>query len=655
MKPAKWNYRVLLQRRHCSTNANISTLFNKYVDKTNVFSWNSIIAELARSGDSVESLKAFSSMRKSAINPNRSTFPCAIKSCSALCDLISGKQAHQQAFVFGYASDLFTSSALIDMYSKCGELDDARNVFDEIPHRNVVSWTSMINGYVQNDCAREALLLFKERLVEESEIGVDDDEGCVDGVAMVAILAACSRVCEKNVTRGVHGFVIKRGLDEVLGVGNTLIDAYAKCGMVEFSRKVFDEMNDKDLISWNSVIAVCAQHGLADKAIGVFQSMVSNAEADYNAITLSAVLLACAHSGALRVGKEIHVQVIKMCLESNVFVGTSIIDMYCKCGRVNTARRAFDRMNFKNVKSWSAMIAGYGMHGQAREALKVLSDMINAGVKPNSISFISVLSACCHAGMVDEGWHWFCAMQHRFNIKPSVEHYGCMVDLFGRAGYLKRAYNLIMDMRARPDFVIWCSLLASCRIHKNVELGEISARKLLELDPNNSGYYTLLSNIYADAGRWEDVKKMRVFMKNHGVVKSPGFSLVELKGRVHVFLVGDRQHPQHEKIYAYLKELSWKLLEAGYVPSVGSVLHDVDEEEKEMTLRVHSEKLAVVFGIMNSAHGATIQVIKNLRTCEDCHTTVKLISKIIDREIVIRDPKRFHHFSKGACSCGDYW
>ncbi|KAL0438469.1 UNVERIFIED_CONTAM: Pentatricopeptide repeat-containing protein, mitochondrial [Sesamum latifolium] len=654
MKAAKWSLRVLLQSRHCSTNANITTLFNKYVDKTNVFSWNSIIAELARSGDSVEALKAFSSMRKSALKPNRSTFPCAIKSCSALCDLASGKQAHQQAFVFGYGSDLFVSSALIDMYSKCGQLGDARNVFDEIPMRNVVSWTSMINGYVQNDCAREALLLFKEQLAEESGGSMEED-GCVDGVAMVSILAACSRICEKNVTRGVHGFVIKRGLDEVLGVGNTLIDAYAKCGLVEFSKKVFDEMNEKDSISWNSMIAVCAQHGLGEEAIGVFQSMAWSAEVEYNAVTLSAVLLACAHSGALRAGMGIHTQVVKMNLESNVVVGTSIIDMYCKCGRVNSARRAFDRMNEKNIKSWSAMIAGYGMHGKAREALEVLSDMIQAGIKPNSITFVSVLSACCHAGLVDQGWHWFCAMQHRFNIEPTVEHYGCMIDLLGRAGFLRKAYNLIEEMRVRPDFVIWCSLLASCRIHKNVELGEISARKLFELDPNNSGYYTLLSNIYAEAGRWEDVKKMRIFMKNHGVVKSPGFSLVELKGRVHIFLVGDRQHPQHEKIYAYLEQLSVKLQEAGYVPRVASVLHDVDEEEKEMVLQIHSEKLAVVFGIMNSAPGTTIQVIKNLRTCEDCHTTIKLMSKITGNEIVIRDPKRFHHFSKGTCSCGDYW
>ncbi|XP_073043803.1 pentatricopeptide repeat-containing protein At3g26782, mitochondrial [Primulina eburnea] len=652
-----WKSRILSCKRRClySTNANLANLFNKYVDKSSIFSWNSIIGELARSGNPVEALKAFSFMRKSLLRPNRSTFPCAIKSCSALCDLSSGKQAHQQAFVFGYGSDVFITSALVDMYSKCGELDDARKVFDEIPRRNVVSWTSMINGYVQNDYPREALLLFKKQLAEDIESSSEEEEECIDGVAMASIFSACSRVCEKYVTQVVYGFVIKRGLDSVLVVGNTLIEAFAKCDTVEFSRKVFDDMDERDLISWNSMIAVCVQNGLAVEAIEVFRLMVTSAELEYNAVTLSTVLFSCANCGALQIGKCVHDQVIKKNLENDVYVGTSIIDMYSKCGRVNMARRAFDRMNEKNVKSWSAMVAGYGMHGQAKEALEVFSGMIQAGVKPNSISFVSVLSACCHGGLVDEGWHWFCAMQHRFNIEPSVEHYGCMVDLLGRVGYVTKAYNLITEMRVRPDFVIWCSLLAACRIHKNVDLGEISANKLFELDRNNSVYYTLLSNIYADAGRWEDVERMRLLMKNRGFVKSPGFSLVELKGCVHTFLAGDRKHPQHEKIYDYLDELSVKLLEVGYVPSVASVLHDVDEEEKEIVLRIHSEKLAVAFGILNTVAGSTIQVIKNLRTCEDCHTVVKLISKITGREIIIRDSKRFHHFRYGTCSCGDYW
>ncbi|XP_059294365.1 pentatricopeptide repeat-containing protein At3g26782, mitochondrial [Lycium ferocissimum] len=633
-----------------STSRNVAKFFDRYLDKWDVFSWNSIIADLARSGDSVEALRAFYSMRKLSLKPNRSTFPCAVKSCSSLSDLTSGKQTHQQALIFGYDTDLFVSSALIDMYSKCGQLADARKLFDQIPQKNVVSWTSMITGYVQNDHPQEALLLFKELLA-----GQDQELVSLDSVAMVSVLSACSRVSGKTLTQGLHGFVMKRGFDEDMGVGNTLIDAYAKCGEVDFSRKMFDVMPDKDIISWNSMIAVYAQHGLSAQAMEIFRSLAWDREVDYNAVTLSAVLLACAHSGALQAGKCIHDQVIKMNLEDNIYVGTSMIDMYCKCGRLRMARNAFNRMKEKNVKSWSALIAGYGMHGRAREALQVFYEMNSAGVKPNYITFVSVLAACSHAGLLDEGWYWFNAMEPRFCIQPGVEHYACMVDLLGRAGFLAKAYNLIKEMKVTPDFVIWGSLLAACRMHKNVELGEVSARNLFELDPKNCGYYVLLSNIYADAGRWEDVDKMRILMKNRGLSKPPGFSLLELKGRVHVFLVGDREHPQHDRIYAYLEELSVKLQIAGYVPNTTYDLHDVEEEEKGLTLRVHSEKLAVAFGVMNSVPGSTIQVIKNLRICGDCHTTIKLIAKIVNREIVVRDAKRFHHFKDGLCSCGDYW
>lgn len=296
-------------RSYSSTTSNLTIMFNNYVDKTNVFSWNSIIADLARSGNSVESLLAFSSMRKLSLKPNRSSFPCTIKSCSALCDLISGKQAHQQALVFGYELDLFVSSALVDMYSKCGQLDDARLLFDEIPHKNVVSWTTMMTGYVQNDRPHDAFSLFKELLLEESR-DPHHSELCFDSVAMVSVLSACSRFSQTSTTQGVHGFGIKVGLVEGnLGVGNTLIDAYARCGELDFSRKVFQGMADKDVVTWNTMIAVFAQHGFSTQALGLFRSMLSDSEVDHDAVTLSAVLLACAHSGALQLGKCIHDQV----------------------------------------------------------------------------------------------------------------------------------------------------------------------------------------------------------------------------------------------------------------------------------------------------------------------------------------------------------
>ncbi|KAK7395976.1 hypothetical protein VNO78_16631 [Psophocarpus tetragonolobus] len=643
------------KRAHSTSTANLTSMFGKYVEKSSVSSWNSVIADLARGGDSLEALSAFASMRKLSLHPNGSTFPCAIKACAALSDLRAGAQTHQQAFAFGFSGDLFVSSALIDMYSKCGRLHDALHLFDEIPNRNVVSWTSLLAGYVQNDRPRDAVFLFKELLLEESANVGSEDEVFVDSVLVGCVLSACSKVGWRSVTEGVHGLVIKRGFEGCVGVGNTLMDAYAKCGEMALARKVFDGMDESDDYSWNSMIAEYAQNGLSDQAFCVFSEMVKGGKVRYNAVTLSAVLLACANSGALQLGKCIHDQVIKMDLEDSVFVGTSIVDMYCKCGRVEVARKAFDRMKVKNVKSWTAMVAGYGMHGHAKEAMEIFYKMIRSGVKPNYITFVSVLAACSHAGMLKEGWHWFNRMKCEFNVEPGIEHYSCMVDLLGRAGYLNEAYGLIQEMNVKPDFIIWGSLLGACRIHKNVELGEISARKLFELDPSNCGYYVLLSNIYADAGRWDDVERMRILMKRHGLLKTPGFSIVELKGRINVFLVGDKEHPQHEKIYEYLDKLNVKLQGLGYMPNVTSVLHDVDEEEKGMVLRVHSEKLAVAFGIMNSVPGSIIHIIKNLRICGDCHIVIKLISKVVNREIVVRDSKRFHHFKDGLCSCGDYW
>lgn len=292
-----------------NSNHNLTTFFNKYVNTTNVWSWNSVIADLARAGDSIESLLAFSAMRKLSLTPNRSTFPCTIKSCSALYDINTGKQTHSQAFVFGFHNDVFVSSALIDMYSKCGCLEDAHNLFDETPVRNVVSWTSMITGYVQNGCPYEALAIFKDFLSEET-VSENENEACIDSVAMVSVLAACSGTANKNVTEGVHGVVVKKGFVENTKIGNTLVDAYAKSGQVGFSRKVFDEINDKDVTTWNSIIAVCAQNGMSRESLEVFYDMVRNGDVKYNAVTLSAVLLACAHSGALQIGKCVHDQVI---------------------------------------------------------------------------------------------------------------------------------------------------------------------------------------------------------------------------------------------------------------------------------------------------------------------------------------------------------
>ncbi|XP_042421214.1 pentatricopeptide repeat-containing protein At3g26782, mitochondrial-like [Zingiber officinale] len=640
--------RVLSKAFSSTSAAALAAHFGRVIDTSSLASWNSIIADLARAGDSIHALRAFASLRRLHIRPDCSSFAPALKSAAALASLESGRQLHLLSLRFGLLPDLFVASSLVDMYAKCRELADARRAFDESRHRNAVIWTAMVTGYVCNNAPRDAVFLFKDFLSDEGAVGVDS-------VAAVAVLSACSRVANMKASAAVHALVAKIGLDMDVGVGNTLTDAYAKGGDLSLARKVFDGMIEKDVVSWNSMIALSAQNGLSGEAIELYAKMSSDGGKRHNAITLSAVLLACAHAGTLQIGKCIHNQVVRLGLEENVYVGTSVVDMYCKCGRVGTANKAFDRIKEKNILSWSAMIAGYGMHGLGREALEVFHEMRRSGEKPNYITFVSVLAACSHSGLVDEGRYWLNAMKKDFNIDPGVEHYGCIVDLLGRAGCLNEAYKLVNEMKVEPDSVVWGALLSACRIHKNIQLGEISARKLFKLDPKNCGYYVLLANMYADVGKWGDVERMRVLIKNKGLVKPPGHSSVDLRGKVHVFLVGDRRHPQHKEIYAYLEELRIRMQEAGYVPDTGSVHHDVNEEEKETVLHVHSEKLAVAFAIMNTASGTTVNIIKNLRVCGDCHTAIKLIAKLVDREIVIRDSHRFHHFKDGSCSCGDYW
>jgi pentatricopeptide repeat protein len=294
-----------------------------------------------------------------------------------------------------------------------------------------------------------------------------------------------------------------------------------------------------------------------------------------------------------------------------------------KCGRIEEAGLVFDRMPERNVISWTSIIAGYGNHG--------------------------------HAGLVDEGWHYFNSMIHNHCIEPKAEHYACMVDLLGRAGQLDEAVAFIRKMPFEPNVAVWEALLGACRIHHNMELGKLAAEFVFKLNPENPASYVLLSNIHAAAGRWGEVSNLRKLMTERGLKKEPGCSWIEIRKKVHAFLVGDRSHSQTEEMYAMLDGLAGKMKEVGYMPDTNFVLHDLEEEQKECVLSHHSEKLAIAFGLINTPPGMSVKVFKNLRVCGDCHTSIKFISTITGREIIVRDANRFHHFKDGICSCGDYW
>eukprot|EP01018_Ginkgo_biloba_P025338 Gb_35268 [translate_table: standard] len=543
--------------------------------KKNVVLWTAMIAGYAQNGQGEEAWKVFSRMQWAGMKPNQSTLSSVLNACASLAAPEHGKQLHSQIIKMGFELDIFVGNALITVHAKCGSIEDAQKVFDQMPEQDVVSWNAVIAGYVQN-------------------------------------------------------------------------------GSIENAYRLFDNMPERDVISWNTMIAGYAQIGHGEEASKLFGQM-QWARVKPIQSTFASVLSASASLAILEQGKQYHGHIIKVGFSSDIFVGNALIAMYAKCGGIEDARQVLDEMPDKDVVSWNSLIAGFALHGYGKEAVQLIEQMQLSGIKPNHTTFIGILSACSHAGLVHEGWHYFNSMSQDHCITPRASHYACMVDLLGRAGSLNEAEDFIKKMPFEPDAVVWGSLLGACRVHANAEVAKRAAVHLLELEPQHAGTYVLLSNIYAAAGRWDDVAKVRSMMKIKGVKKRPGCSWIKVKNKVHTFVVGDRLHPQADEIYATLERLSGQMKEAGYAPHTTFVLHDVDEWEKEQVLGHHSEKLAIAFGLINTNPGTPIRVIKNLRVCGDCHTATKFISQIVGREIVMRDASRFHHFKDGLCSCGDHW
>ena len=301
------------------------------------------------------------------------------------------------------------------------------------------------------------------------------------------------------------------------------------------------------------------------------------------------------------------------------------------------------------------MIGGLAMHGKGEDAINLFKEMEKQMRIPDKITFVNILSACAHSGLVEEGRYYFHYMINVHGIEPTRQHYGCLVDLLARAGMLEEARKVIDEMPMNPDAGVLGALLGACKIHGNVEIGEQIGKRVIELEPENSGRYVILANIYANAGRWEEVANVRKLMNDRGVNKDPGSSMIEMEGFADEFIAGGMAHPQAKAIYTKVDEILESIRMVGYVPDTDAVLHDLAEEEKENPLFYHSEKLAIAYGLLKTKQGETLRITKNLRICKDCHQASKLISKVYERDIIIRDRNRFHHFSNGECSCKDYW
>ncbi|CAN1270640.1 Pentatricopeptide repeat-containing protein At3g12770 [Linum perenne] len=453
--------------------------------------------------------------------------------------------------------------------------------------------------------------------------------------------------------RRIQGQIFRHGFDSDVFVQNGLVTFYAKCGEIELANKVFGRLSDKTIVTWTSMISGYAQNGKSLEALRVYGQM-RNTNLTPEWITFVSVLKACGQVGSIELARWMDEYVANSEFKADVVVNTALIDMYAKCGSVNSSRDVFNRTGEKDVVMWSAMIAAYALHGQGQEAIDLFTAMRHTGVQPNDVTFVSLLSACNHSGLVEEGWKLFHCMRE-YGIEPRHQHYACVVDLLGRAGFLDRAYEFIRNMPIEPGVSVWGALLTACKIHRHVTLGEYAAERIFSLDQFSTGHHVQLSNIYASARMWDHVSKMRVLMKGKGLSKDLGYSSIEINGKPQVFQVGDKSHPRFTEILEKLVSSERRLKELGFFTDTESVLHDLNQEEIEETLCNHSERIAIAYGLISTPPGTTLRIIKNLRACVNCHAAIKLISEIENREIIVRDSNRFHHFKDGKCSCGDYW
>ncbi|VFR00254.1 unnamed protein product [Cuscuta campestris] len=609
-----------------------------------------------------------------------------LRSCARYVALDVGEEVHAAAIVSGLFNthNSFVRNAVLHMYAACGIAHSAHKVFDGIPlsQKDAADWTALMGSYIRAGVPLNALILFVE---------MHRESVCVDELTMVTVLNGCSK--SGHYVFGVqgHAFLIKTGLNLFVKACNAVMDLYVKCGLIDETRRVFDELKERSVVSWtilldgavrlegleiaklvfdqmperNKVawtimIAGYIENGFTMEAFKLLRTVLFDLRFELNFVTLCSWLSASAQSGNLLMGQWMHAYYLKKINgDHDIMISTSLVDMYAKCGRVNDALRVFAMTTPRNVVTWNAMLSGLAMQGKGDILVNMFDQMVRE-VKPDRVTFTAVLSACSHSGLVDLGRHFFYNLEPIYGIKPSIEHFSCFIDLLGRAGYLDEAKSVIEQMHIPPNEVVLGSLLGACSVHRNVEMGECLMKDLVNLYPHNTQYHVLLSNMYIVAGKRDQAISLRRILKHRGIRKVPGVSSIYIGGQIHQFSAGDISHRQIHEIYLMLDEMIQRLKLAGYVPDVACHLlfgeECVDEwEEKEQALFFHSEKLALSFGLMSTRAGMPLYIFKNLRICLDCHSAMKVASKVYDRKIVIRDRNRFHSFELGSCSCLDYW
>ncbi|KAK9050259.1 hypothetical protein SSX86_030771 [Deinandra increscens subsp. villosa] len=620
-------------------------LFGEMSEK-DLISWNSVIAGHVQEGESMDAVKVFDKMLQRKISVNHVTFASALAACSDPEFLAEAKIVHALVFTSGVSNNLIVGNALVTMYGKQRMMRKAEQVFERMPRRDLVTWNTLIGGYADCKEPDNAIRVFNLMRKQGEPTNY---------ITMVHVLSSCVGP-DYLLSHGMplHAYVVLTGYDSEDYVKNSLITMYGKCKDLNSSKGIFYGFVNKDYVSWSAMVAANVYNGHGEEALKSFSEM-NRTGIRLDRFSYSAALAAAANLSTLEEGQQLHGLTIKSGFDSYQYVRTHITDMYGKCGEINDVLKMLPERNIRPRVLWNVLISAFARQGSFQEAMEAFDEMVNTGFKPDHVTFVSLLSACSHGGLVDEGLKYYSLMTTHFGVDVGIEHCVCMIDLLGRSGRLLEAEDFIKKMPVPPSDFVWRSLLAACRIHGNSEMGKRAAAHLLQSNPSDDSAFVLYSNVCATTGKWEAVHDLRVEMESSNVKKTPACSWIKIKRKTSSFAIGDKSHYQRDEIYGKLNELKKAIKEAGYVPDTSFALQDVDEEQKEDHLWKHSERLAVAYGLISTPQDSVLQIFKNLRVCVDCHSVFKYISKIERRKIILRDPFRYHHFSHGNCSCGDYW
>ncbi|XP_020874359.1 pentatricopeptide repeat-containing protein At4g35130, chloroplastic [Arabidopsis lyrata subsp. lyrata] len=664
------------------------------MNKADTFVWNVMIKGFTSCGLYFEALQLYCRMVFSGVKADSFTYPFVIKSVTGISSLEEGKKIHAMVIKLRFVSDVYVCNSLISLYMKLGCSWDAEKVFEEMPERDIVSWNSMISGYLALEDGFRSLMLFKEMLkfgfkpdrfstmsalgacshvyspnmgkelhchavrsrIETGDVMKMSEQNGLqpDVITLINLLPACA-ILEG---RTIHGYAMRRGFLPHIVLDTALIDMYGEWGQLKSAEVIFDRIAEKNLISWNSIIAAYVQNGKNYSALELFQKLWDSSLLP-DSTTIASILPAYAESLSLSEGRQIHAYIVKSRYGSNTIILNSLVHMYAMCGDLEDARKCFNHVLLKDVVSWNSIIMAYAVHGFGRISVCLFSEMIASKVDPNKSTFASLLAACSISGMVDEGWEYFESMKREYGIDPGIEHYGYMLDLIGRTGNFSSAKRFIREMPFLPTARIWGSLLNASRNHNDITVAEFAAEQIFKMEHDNTGCYVLLLNMYAEARRWEDVNRIKLLMESKGISRTSSRSTVEAKSKTHVLTNGDRSHVETNKIYEVLDIVSRMIGEEeeedSYVHYVSKLRRETLAKSRSNSPRRHSVRLATCFGLISTETGRTVTVRNNTRICRKCHEFLEKASKMTRREIVVGDSKIFHHFSNGRCSCGNYW